>query len=374
MNFTFRNSSAALVLALTLVGCRPSNPAPSEAEPSASSASKTQVPQKSDPPEVLKTLEAGGAELQRGPSGAVSQVAFRESPLTDALAGALASLEQLQTLTIAQSEMTAAGWQHISQLKQLRQLDLRECSLGNEDFAAAISGLSELQVLRMSGKNGATTVDDTGIVALKACPKLKVLAGDYLWISEVGLAELSSLKELRELYLANTLVDDAALARIAAMPSIKKLRIAKTGIGREGLEHLTTLSLEELDLSECININDDALEPVGKLVSLKKLNLWRDAIGDAGVAHLAGLKNLEWLNIDNTQLTDEGLKSFAGYSKLSFLHLGSTAVTDAGMPELAKLKSLKELKVTRTSVTEEGVKPLRQALPGIDIQLKYGEE
>lgn len=367
MTFLLRNLAIALLVTICFIGCR-------ENESRSTSKADKVAAAPADPPELLAAFEIKGIELARNVDGAVTQVAFREAPLTDSLAAALASLSQLQNLVVASSDMTDEGWKRIGKLTHLKQLDLRECTLGNEDFAAAVSGLGELQALRMSGKNGATTVDDTGIVALKSCPKLKVLAADYLWISETGLSELVGLEELRELYLANSLVDDAALARIAAMPSLKKLRIAKTGIGREGLEHLTALKLEELDVSECINIDDAALEPIGRIVSLKKLNLWRDAVGDVGAAHLAGLTNLEWLNVDNTQLTDEGLKSLAGFSKLTFLHLGSTAVTDAGMPELLKLKSLQELKVTRTSVTEAGVAPLRKALPGLDIRLKYGEE
>ena len=350
-----------------LISCRKSDNQPIGEAPKAASA-------RTDPPEAIKALEAGNAQLQRGSNGVVSHVVLRESPLTDQLAESLSALTELQSLTVTNSELSLAGWQRVGQLEQLKHLDVRECKLGNEELAAAVSGLSELQVLKMSGKTGATTVDDSGIAALKNCPKLKVLAADFLWISETGLAELSGHKELRELYLASSLVDDVALERIGGMPSLKKLRTAKTGIGREGLNHLTQLKLEELDVSECINVDDAALEPIGKMTSLKKLNLWRDAITDQGAAHLASLTNLEWLNVDNTQLTDASLKSFAGFSKLTFLHLGSTAVTDEGMPELLKLKSLKDLKVTRTSVTEAGVEPLRRTIPGINVQLKYGEE
>jgi hypothetical protein len=374
VNSQVRSLSIAFLFclsAISFIGCRNSD---SKALPAAGKQASVEAAAQPDAPDAIKALQESKAELQSSAGGSVNQVTFRETALTDQLAASLAGLPQLQNLIVAKSEMTLAGWQQLAKLKQLKQLDLRDCALGNEELAAALSGMSELQVLKMSGKSGATTVDDAGMTGLKACPKLKVLVADFLWISEAGLAELSGLKDLRELYLANSLVDDAALARIGAMSSMKKLRIAKTGIGREGLDHLAALKLEELDVSECINIDDAALEPIGKIVTLKKLNLWRDAIGDAGVAHLASLSKLEWLNVDNTQLTDDGLKAFAGFGKLSFLHLGSTAVTDAGMTELTKLKSLKELKVTRTSVTEAGVEPMRKALPGIDIQLKYGED
>lgn len=324
--------------------------------------------------EVVSSLDSAQAELKRNPAGVISQVTFRKAPLTDELAGSLTKLPNLQTLIIANSEMTLAGWKEVGKLSKLRTLDLRDCKLGDAHFKAAVSGMSELVVVRMSGKSGDTTVSDEGVMALKNCPKLRVLAADYLFVGDTALAELSNLKSLSELYLAGSLVEDAALERIAAMPTITNLRIAKTSVSKEGLDKLTKLGLEELDISECSRIDDAALEPIGKITTLKKLNLWRDAVGDAGIAHLKGLVNLEWLNVDNTQLTDAGLKSFAGFNKLTFLHLGSTSVSDAGMPDILPLKALKDLKVSRTPVTETGVEPLRKAMPNLDIQLKYGRD
>lgn len=327
-----------------------------------------------EPAEVVSSFQAAQAEISRTPAGAIIQVAFRKAPLTDALAGSLSKLAGLQTLIISNSEMTMSGWQEIGKLAKLRTLDLRDCKLGDAHFKAAVSTLGELVIVRMSGKNGDTTVSDEGIVALKNCSKLRVLAADYLFVSEVGITELAGLKSLSEVYLAGSLVDDTALARIAEIPTIEKLRIAKTSVSKEGLVHLTKLPLEELDVSECSKIDDSALEPIGKITSLKKLNLWRDAVGDTGMAYLKDLTNLEWLNVDNTQLSDAGLKSFAGFSKLTFLHLGSTSVSDAGMPDILPLKSLKDLKVSRTAVTETGVQPLQKAIPKLDVQLKYGRD
>lgn len=371
MNKSLRNLSIASLIVVSSIGCRNSEresaSSKTAAQPTASAAAEP------DAADAIATLEAAKAKLGRNSAGNITSVTVPAGAISEQLLDALAKLPKLQSLAIVDNELALPVCQHIAKLKNLRQLDVRDCTLGNDELAAAAAGLGQLQVLRMSGKTGATTVDDGGMAALKNCPHLKVLSADFLWVSETGLAELTGLKELRELYLAGTLVDDAALAKIAEMPAMQKLRIAKTGVTGEGLGKLTALQLEELDISECTSLDDAALEPVGKIVSLKKLNLWRDPIGDAGVAHLASLKNLEWLNVDNTQVTDAALKPISGLTKLKFLHLGSTAVTDAGMPELQPLKELADLKVTRTAVTEEGVEPLRKANPKLDVQLKYGE-
>jgi hypothetical protein len=359
----------SVVILAGSVGCRDT------ASPAPTAGSSGQKPALAEDAEVLKRLEAAGAPLVLNEQGLVTQIAFREpARLTDELAEQLAQLRNLQTLAVGQSGLSLAGWETLGKIPSLRQLDLRDCELGNDEFQALVSNLNNLVSVRLSGKTGATTVDDSGLAALRDKPQLKVLALDYLWVSDTGLAELESSRELRELYLAGSLVDDAALERLSNMPSLRKLRLARTSVGKDGLAHLAKLPLEELDLSECSLVDNAALEPIGKIVSMKKLNLWRDAVGDEGVAQLAELKQLEWLNLDNTQITDGSLPVVAGFTKLTFLHLGSTAVSNAGIGQLAPLKSLKDLKVTRTSVTEEGVAELRQAIPGVDIQLKYRED
>lgn len=368
MKFFWARFGITLVALSPLTACDTSNK--SKPGGTANSAPDTSI----DAVEVIRSLQAAEAEIARSPAGAVTQVTFRKAPLTDEIAGALSKLAGLQTLVIANSQMTLSGWQEIGKLSKIRTLDLRDCKLGDAHFKAAVSGMSELVVVRLSGKNGETTVSDEGVIALKNCPKLRVLAADYLFVSEVAISELASLKSLSELYVAGSLVEDVGLERIAEIPTINKLRIAKTAVSKEGLDKLTKLSLEELDVSECSKIDDSALEPIGKIKTLKKLNLWRDAVGDAGMAHLKDLINLEWLNVDNTQLSDAGLKSFGAFDKLTFLHLGSTSVSDAGMTDILPLKSLKDLKVSRTAVTEQGVEPLRKAMPKLDVQLKYGRD
>ena len=41
---------------------------------------------------------------------------------------------------------------------------------------------------------------------------LKVLAVDFLWVSEDGLREITGLKKLSELYMAETTIGDEAIA------------------------------------------------------------------------------------------------------------------------------------------------------------------
>ena len=359
----------------TLVGCQGQAPASgsketeSIAEPEASQA--TAAPEQ----EQAAALQTAGAEVTSDDQQLIKELAWRETPITDEIAKQVAKLAAVSKLTIYASEMSDAGWASLGQLTTIQQLDLRECPLTNEQLHAAIAGSqSALRAIRLSGKSGATTVDDAGLGKLAECRQLKALALDHLWVGADGLAALANEQSnITELYLAGTLIDDQGMETVAKFPKLRKLRIAQTSVGQPGLQQLAKLPIEDLDISECSQVADDAMASVGSLSKLKRLNLWRDGITDEGVAQLAGLKSMQWLNLDNTQLSDSGLVHLKNMQELTFLHLGSTSVSDSGMPELKGLKALRDLKVTRTAVTEEGSKLIAEAIPGLDVQINYLE-
>lgn len=356
------------------LGCGCSREPQAVSDPAATAPVATPVAEPTEEQsKAAETLRAAGVELAENTAGQITEANLGDTEATDALATQIALLDQLQKLTIRESTMTGDGWQALGTLHALQQLDLRDCPLDNAQLTAVVSDLSQLRALRLNGTSGRTTVDDDGLSALANCPELKVLAVDGLWVSGQGLEHLKKNLKLSELYAAGTTLDDDAVAVLAGLPALRKLRLSQTTVGTAGLAALDKLPLEDLDVSEASSINDETLAVIGKMKTLKRLNLWRDTVTDAGAEHLAGLTQLEWLNVDNTHLTDAGLPYLKDMTSLKFLHLGSTGVTDEGMPALVSLKSLKDLKVTRTAVTEKGAEVVRQAIPSINIQLKYIE-
>ncbi|HBE68720.1 MAG TPA: hypothetical protein DDW52_11295 [Planctomycetaceae bacterium] len=345
---------------------------PENPRPKSSSPAKAAVPAKAagDAP-LAGQLESVGATVKLV-DGAIRELTFRDTPASDQAAALAIQAKRLTKLAIYNSDLTATGWETLSELGTLEHLDLRGCKIDNASLKTLASEMPRLRSLRLFGKGGKTEVDDDGLGFLATCPDLKVLAVDHLWVSVDTLAVLPS--GILELYAAKTLVDDEALEVIARkLPNLKKLRSAGNSISDTGLENLAALPLEELDLSECQQFSDAGLESIGKIKTLKKLNLWRTPTTDAGIGHLTSLVNLLWLNLDNIALSDSGLESLTAMKQLNFLHLGSTQVTDAGMKHLVELDALNDLRVTRTAVTEDGVQQIRDANPDIKIQLKYIE-
>ena len=330
-----------------------------------------------DAPAAIETLEQVGAILTRDGEGLVFEVRFPVSGASadknNAAIAALAGLARVRSVVLAGSGATDRSLEKLGSLTTLRNLDLRDCPLTNAGLSHLVT-LCDLTALRLSGKSGATTIDDVGLEHIGKLTHLRALLLDYLWISEVGLRKLSDLTQLEELTLAQTLVRDDAIAPIARFSKLRKVRLARTGITASGVEELMKLeNLEDLDLSEASQITDEALMYVGRLKGLKRLNLWRVPVGDKGIEHLVELTKLEWLNLDDTATSDKGLTALVGMKNLTFLYLGSTAVSDLGLQHLTGLKALKDLSLRRTAVSKEGAERLQKQLPAAKIRLNYIE-
>lgn len=369
-----RMSLLLTVAALFSAGCNRTETSTETRSTGTSSAEVVTTPKSAPEPDdaaSVSALEEAGAKLKKDGDGLVIEADFRGTSIGDSALENLAGLRRVRSVLLNETAITDAGMAAVGKVSTLQNVDLRGCTISNAGLEP-LAGLSALKALRLSGESGATSVDDDGMVHVAKMKNLKALLLDFLWVSEVGLEQLSGLDKLEELYLAKTLVGDDALAVMSQFPRLKRLRISQCQFENEGLAHLAKVTtLEDLDLSENNPINDLGMPHLSELKKLKRLNLWRTYVGDPGVEHLAGLTDMEWLNLDNSQISDDCLKHLSRMSKLSFLHLGSTLVSDDGLPALEGLASLKDLKVTRTAVTEEGVASLKKKLPKTEIQLRY---
>ena len=229
------------IVCVGLAGCGEVPPAPDVSNPTTPTATPVApAPQSSDvaadgpepvtapaaepvedvTPPAVKTLEASGAKLTKQPDGWWA-VDWTNATIDDD------ALEPLQELTVGAvilngAAITDVGLQTLGALPDLIALDVRECKITNAGLAH-LTGLQKLKSLQLSGKSGATTVDDGGMEQLAKLTQLKVLGLDYLWVSEEGLAKLQPLANLERLFLSQTLIDDAAVAQLPQFPNLKQL-------------------------------------------------------------------------------------------------------------------------------------------------------
>ena len=324
---------------------------------------------------AIKALQAAGAVIKTNNAGSVTDIDLHLLALSAETLEFLTDLKSLQVLNLADSSFNDESLPVLERVSPtLENLDLRGCEISDK-ATAVIARFAGLRALRFNGKNGKTSISDDGLKALAACTALKVLALDELtFVGTDGIAALTGLTNLEELYVGGTIVDDDSCSVIAGFPELKKLRLARNQVSDTALETLSVCpQLQELDLSEDSLITNSGMVFLAKLTGLKKLNLWRVQISDEGVLKLASLTQLEWLNLDNTKLSDAGLPALREMTKLRFLHLGSTQITADGASLLFHLSSLRDLKITRSAMgsSDIAVAELKKHLPDTAIQTEY---
>ncbi|MBC20212.1 MAG: hypothetical protein CMJ74_08115 [Planctomycetaceae bacterium] len=116
-------------------------------------------------------------------------------------------------------------------------------------------------------------------------------------------------------------------------------------------------------------LTDAQLANVADISDVIWLNLKDTKITNAGLRHLKGLSKLRKLHLERTAVTDAGLDALAGLTDLEYLNLYGTEVTDAGLAKLTSLKNLKQLYLWKSGATEEGAEQLKQAIPGLVVNL-----
>lgn len=366
----FKLSLAAL---LFCSGCTPTEDAQDASSTAGVDSSEpvASTPLVQDGEHAVEVIETVAGGVRRDSDGLIIDVDFRGTQVSADSISLLAELPRLRAVRLGGTGVGDDACTELGKLQSLEDLDLRDCPVSDTGLAALVD-LPKLKALRLSGKNGECSVSDLGMDSVGKIKTLKVLAIDFLWVSEEGLAMLKDLTELQELYLAGTTIGNDAMTLLAQHPKLKKVRLAANQIDAEGLAKLGELTqLETVDLSECLQITDQATESLTGLVNLKDLNLWRVNLSDTGIAPVGKLLSLQKLNLDNTRLSDAGLAELSGLTELTFLHLGSTLITDEGLVHLEGMKKLADLIVTRTAVTQEGVDALQAKLPNTKIQLKY---
>ena len=128
----------------------------------------------------------------------------------------------------------------------------------------------------------------------KAIAEIEKLGG------KVTLDETSPGKPVNVVFLPGNKLTDVGVAHLKVLTQLRSLDLGGTNITDAGVAHLSALTqLQEVDLSGT-------------------------KITDAGVAHLKGLRQLWSLNLSWTNVTDAGLASLKGLASLRYLDIYET--------------------------------------------------
>ncbi|MEQ8790271.1 MAG: hypothetical protein RIC55_28505 [Pirellulaceae bacterium] len=165
--------------------------------------------------------------------------------------------------------------------------------------------LRQYEVLVIAGGK----VDDDDVAFLSELRDLRHLDLRYTRIGDAGLAHLKNLSQLRKLMLSGTRLSDDGLTVLPRLEELRVVYLSSTGVSDRGLAHLAQLEhLEEINLSQCKGVTDSGMNALRKSKSLTQLNLTGTRVGDAGLKTLAAMPQLKELYLHGTLVTEQGVK------------------------------------------------------------------
>jgi hypothetical protein len=267
-----------------------------------------------------------GTEALRGMTQ-LTNLSLAGNRLTDAALKKLAGLTNLQGLDISGSSWAGAhmtvsdeGLKDLSGLTEIRRLVVNNLNISGNTIS-----FPHLQMLMLSGAN----VTDSALEGIvKHCPNLRSLHLSYTSVSDKGLKQLATLKELLQLSLDSYQITDEGIGYLTSLPKLTHVELRATGISDKSLEHLAKIkSLTRLDLhgSGQPGVNHGHLFTMKGLQQLKTLPdlrvLWINNFeSDTGYLGLRELKQLRLLHLFYTNIKEneeEALQAAMPKTKVS---------------------------------------------------------
>lgn len=260
--------------------------------------------------------------------------------LTDGATNYLRANRRLRKLVLRGVDITDVGLPHLATLTNLRSLDLSHTMIGDVGIES-LPALAELEELNLS----ATRITGLNFHFLKLLPKLRKLSfggiqrrnGGACWtptIIDLDLDPIALLPALEELHLGvgvglgksgkpagerncrltgGIQITDLGLAKLARLKNLRRLDVSGARVTAAGLEALKSLPrLERLNLWNCAQVDDSAAAVLAGFPSLVNLDLSETPAGDAALSRLAALPKLKYVYLTDTRVTPTGVEAFQG--------------------------------------------------------------
>ena len=218
-------------------------------------------------------------------------------------------------------------------IDEISRLHIRHLSLGASRISGAgyqkLAGMSSVENLWLPPQ-----ITDHDLQAICCMRQLVLLSLNHARISNVGISGISSLTNLRELSLYNTLADDSCMEVLGRLPKLVKLRLDFTKITDAGLIRFGSLRrLEVLSLDGC-DVSGQGLVELRNSNVLQELMLGSERISDEDVELLCTLVNLAKLDLSSARIGDSSVSKLSGLSRLKSLNLRDTMISKSASESL----------------------------------------
>ncbi len=188
---------------------------------------------------------------------------------------------------------------------------------------------------------------DKALAYLSHLTGLKYLDLDRAEVSDKGVRQLKTLKNMEQISAFGTMITGSCFKDLSTMSKLKVLNLQNNHILPESIKQIPVSfpALQVLNLGHTV-LTDKALAPVAKCSQLEQLEISANpGITDGAIPHLMALKKLKRLDLE------------------------STAITSKGLLKLAALKDLKVVVADASSVNTSEAALLKKQMPGVIMRL-----
>jgi len=194
---------------------------------------------------------------------------------------------------------------------------------------------------------------------------------DTRWVTDLGGSVTRDQQgRVTGVNLRGTWVTDTDLRRLNDLPDLSALDLGLTHITDQGMTEIKSLrNVTDLSLYFAEYITDEGLAAIKDWKKLKRLNLHGSKAGDTALEHISGISTLEALNVGSTLMTDVGLERLTALTKLKELTMGGNELGDAGLQALRQMPGLTYLDLSGRQGTDKNVWTVAMSEVGLEAVL-----
>ena len=199
---------------------------------------------------------------------------------------------------------------HLSRLKGLRWVSLLKTPITDE----GLRWLSELPELRHLDLHWVDNITDKGIAHLAKLTKIETFFGGGPNMTDASMTVFGSWGDtLLQIRIGTDHISDNGMASLTRCRQLRNIFVPRS-VTWKGIAHLKALPLETIVLWGNQNIDDHALEMLApiwaQMPALRFIDLHATSISDAGLRHLYQLEQLTRIHVlYKTNVTHPGVEA-----------------------------------------------------------------
>ena len=253
-------------------------------------------------------ITGAGAARLRGVA-TLERLNVRGTKISDSGVEFISTLSNLRALDLGITQITDPSLEHLERLEKLEELSIGGDRI-SEAGLAYLQSLPNLRRLDLSGSQvtdsgiwGVALTDiNIGLIAsLSGLEHLNLAAADQQYVANIG----DGVPRIRN----RIHITDLGLAKLQALTELRFLNLTRSDVSAAGLREIASLpALEELILSHSKRVDDEAASVFAEMESLTALDLSGTGITDDGLQELSQSRTLRRLVVTDTSVTADGVE------------------------------------------------------------------